>query len=151
MSDFPDKLTLTEGYYLTDGGTIVLVGEAPDGARHQITLAQSRFLKVYDPNLLPGRLYFNGQMVPVRSSLEEYIITLLKSSQVIDPPQEPGKPGTPFGDGPVVIVGDDLKEYYAKLAEGQHAVIRHLIEQLVKFVESRKYVRLSKKIGGPDR
>ena len=49
------------------------------------------------------------------------------------------------GDGPVVVVGDDLKEYYAKMSEGMEEVIQHLIENLINFVQSREYVRIAKK------
>ena len=144
--EIPEKLTIVEGFYFTDGGSIVLVAEEPDSTRHQITLAQHRFLEIFDPNLLPGRLYFNHLMVPVRSEMEAKLIALMQVSEILpveQPELEKNKSST--SDGPVVVVGDDLKEYYAKMSEGMEEVIQHLIENLINFVQSREYVRIAKK------
>ena len=145
--EIPEKLTFFEGLYFTDGGSTVLIGTAPDGAQHQITLAQHLFLEIFDPNLIPGRLYFDHLMVPVRSEMEEQVIACIQASEIEadEPPkEEPKEPEQ--ASGPTVVVGDDLKEYYAKMAEGKHATIQHLIDELLKFVNSGKYVRIAKKM-----
>ncbi len=147
MMEIPENLIFVDGFYFTDGGSIVLIAEEPDNTRHQITLAQHRFLEIFDPNLLPGRLYFNHLMVPVRSEMEAKLIALVQASDIVPAePPEPEKGEASSGGGPVVIVGDDLKEYYAKVAEGKEETIRHLIENLINFVHSREYVRIAKKI-----
>jgi hypothetical protein len=144
--EIPNNLTVVDGFYFTDGGSIVLVAEEPDRTRHQITLAQHRFLETFDPNLLPGRLYFNHLIVPARSEMEEKLIALLQASDAL-----PGKPPKPEnseaspGDGVVVVLGDDLKEYYAKVDEGKAVVVQHLIEKLINYVRSKEYVRIAKK------
>lgn len=145
--EIPEKLTVVDGFYFTDGGSIVLVAEEPDRTRHQITLGQHRFLEIFDPNLLPGRLYFNHLIVPVRSEIEAKLIARMQTSNII-PVEPPGseKDDTSTGDGPVVIVGDDLKAYYSKVAEGKGEVIQHLIEKLINFVQSREYVNIASKI-----
>jgi hypothetical protein len=145
--EIPEKLTLEEGYYFTDGGSTVLIGTAPDGTKHQITLGQHRFLEVFDPNLIPGRLYFDSQMAPVRSEMEGQVIALLRASEIAadEPPKEEnGEAGE--ASGPTVVVGDDLKEYYAKIVEGKRATIQHLRGELLKFVNSREYVKIAKKM-----
>ncbi len=144
--EIPEKLKIVEGFYLTNGGSIVLVAEEPNSTRHQITLAQHMFLEIFDPNLLPGRLYFNHLMVPIRSEMEAKLIALIQVSEIhpVEPPEEEIEKAS-TGDGPVVVVGDDLKEYYAKMSEGMEEVIRHLIENLINFVQSREYVRIAKK------
>ena len=160
--EIPEKLTIVDGFYFTDGGSIVLIAEEPKSTRHQITLAQHRFLKIFDPKLLPGRLYFNHLMVPVRSEMEAKLIALMQVSEIVpvEPPESGKGPRTGMSpqergytgdkesstrDGPVVVVGDDLKEYYAKMSEGMEEVIHHLIENLINFVQSREYVRIAKK------
>ena len=50
-----------------------------------------------------------------------------------------------FSGRRLVELGDDLKEYYAKMSEGMEEVIHHLIENLINFVQSREYVRIAKK------
>jgi len=153
--EIPEKLKIVDGFYFTDGGSIVLIAEEPKSARHQITLAQHRFLEIFDPNLLPGRLYFNHLMVPVRSEMEAKLIALMQVSEIVpaEAPESGKDPCTgmrdkesSIGNGPVVVVGDDLKEYYAKVAEGKEEVIHHLIENLINFVQSREYVRIAKKM-----
>lgn len=142
----PEKITTVECFYLTDGGSIVLVVEQPNGTRHQITLAQHLFLETFDPNRLPGRLYFDHLIVPVRSEMEARLIALLQASEIVPAePPEPKNNGAPFGDGLGVIVGDDLKEYYAKAAEGKGEALQHLIENLILFVQSSEYVSIAKK------
>jgi hypothetical protein len=145
--EIPEKLTIVDGFYFTDGGTIVLLAEEPGGGRHQITLGQHRILEYFDPNVLPGRLYFNDLLVPVRSEIEVKVIELLQAGEIVPVETPEPKDDTALtAEGPVVIVGDDLKEYYAKEAEGKGETIRHLIEQLIRFVESREYIRVANKI-----
>ena len=147
LMEIPEKLTFVDGFYFTDGGSIVLIAEEPDSTRHQITLAQHRFLEIFDPNLLPGRLYFDHLMVPIRSEMEAKLIALIQVSEIhpVEPPElEKNKSST--RDGPVVVVGDDLKEYYAKMSEGMEEVIQHLIENLINFVQSREYVRIARSL-----
>jgi hypothetical protein len=73
-------------------------------------------------------------------------MALLQASEILPvEPSEEETGDTSTGDGPVVVVGDDLKEYYAKVAEGKEEVIQHLIENLIEFVQSREYVRMAKK------
>jgi hypothetical protein len=85
-------------------------------------------------------------MVPVRSEMEAKLIALIQVSEIlpVEPP-ESGKNESLTRDGPVVVVGDDLKEYNAKMSEGMEEVIQHLIENLINFVQSREYVRIAKK------
>lgn len=147
MSEIPEKITFVDGFYFTDGGSIVLIAEEPDNTRHQITLAQHRFLEIFDPNLLPGRLYFNHLMVPIRSEMEVKLIALIRTSDILpDEPPEVERGEAVSEGGPVVIVSDDIKEYYANVAEGKEETIRYLIENLIKFVQSREYVRIANKI-----
>ncbi len=39
-----------------------------------------------------------------------------------------------------MIVGDDIKDYYARIAEGPEAALRHLVKELIDYVESAEYV-----------
>jgi hypothetical protein len=121
---------------------------AQKGVSWAVTLSEQDVVLGYwrTPNLLPGRLYFDHLMVPIRSEMEAKLIALIQVSEIlpVEPPElEKNKSST--RDGPVVVVGDDLKEYYAKMSEGMEEVIQHLIENLINFVQSREYVRIAKK------
>ena len=143
--EIPPKIEIVDGFYFTDGGSIVLIAEEPDRTRLQITLSQHRFLEIFDPNVIPGRLYFDHHLIPVRSEAEAELISALAASKIV-PAKQADKEESPAEDGPVVVVGDDLQTYYAKVGEGPQAVLQHLIENLIEFVESKEYVRLAKKM-----
>lgn len=53
-----------------DGGSIFLVIRDRDGRQHGVELVQSMFLASSDPAHLPGRLYFDAELVAVRSEQE---------------------------------------------------------------------------------
>lgn len=142
----PPQITLIECFYLTDGGTIVLIGEEPNKTRHLITLYQSLLLNEIDPNKLPGRLYFNQLLIPVRSKIESDILRLLLASKIVEEPPTSSTAKTAFNDGPGMIIGDDLKEYTAKLTEGKSAVIRHLRDLMLSRVESQEYLQLAQQL-----
>ncbi|MEN8240565.1 MAG: hypothetical protein ABFS17_01490 [Chloroflexota bacterium] len=143
----PTQLTFIQSFYLTDGGTIVLIGEEPNMTRHEITLYQSLLLHQIDPNKLPGRLYFNRQLIAVRSESEAQILRLLQTGEIIEEPPAPSEVNPTVKKSPGMVVGDDLKAYSAKLAEGKAAVIRHLRDQMIARVESQEYLELAQQLG----
>jgi len=147
----PTQITFIECFYLTDGGTSVLIGEELNNSRHEITLYQSLFLDQIDPKKIPGRLYFDHQIIAVRSETETEVLSLLQAGEIIDEPPAPSEANAAFKDSPGMIVGDDLKEYSAKLAEGKGAVIRHLRDQMIARVESIEYLELAQQLGNKNK
>ena len=139
----PAQLTFIESFYLTDGGTIVLIGEESNNSRHEVTLFQSLFLEEFEPKKIPGRLYFDQQLIAVRSEQETQVLRLLQAGVTIEDTPAPPNPAAFPNERPGMIVGDDLKDYFSKLAEGKNAVIRHLLDQMVARVESEDYLELA--------
>jgi hypothetical protein len=81
----PAKLTIHECAIALDGGTKYLMAKDETGREHTIKLTQHAFPRVdRSTGELPGRLHFDGQLVPMRSEVEARILSLLKTAEVHD-------------------------------------------------------------------
>ena len=74
------------------------------------------------------------------------ILRLLLASKIVEEPPTSSTAKTAFNDGPGMIIGDDLKEYTAKLTEGKSAVIRHLRDLMLSRVEFLKNISNSRNV-----
>jgi hypothetical protein len=140
--DIPERLVIADAAYASDGGSLWLRVRGPAGASCAVVLWQHLFLDSPDPQRLPGRLYVDGALVPVRSDAERRLLIALREARLEPPPPRDVPPR-----GPGVVVGRDLQEYDAKIAEGPEAATRHLVEKLIAFVESEEYVALAGRLG----
>jgi hypothetical protein len=121
----PAKLTVHNSAYALDGGTTVLQAADEAGGNHAVMLVQHAFPQP-SPSLgaLPGRLYFDGELVPMRSDLEAGLLSLLRAAEVrySDPRQDQGEriqlsPNT-------LILGEDIRQV---LTRGPEDNIRALL------------------------
>ena len=149
MPGFPEQITITEGFYLTDGGSIVLIAKDSTGRQYEITLSQHLILEYLDPKRPPGRLYFNHQLIHVRSEAEAQILQLIKACRIADDPEPPAPSKDLQEGGPGMIIGEDLKEYHLKLSEGKHAVLQHLVQMLIAYLESEDYLVIARRFSTP--
>jgi hypothetical protein len=53
-----------------------------DGTKHNIVLTQHAYHYTRDPQRISGRLYFDGEMVPMRSDREASILALLRNAEI---------------------------------------------------------------------
>jgi len=142
----PDSFVIEDGAYAMDGGTIAINVRDPEGNRHDIVLRQHMFTEVSDPDRLPGRLYFDGTLIPVREEWENQVLKALRQAPLHTLYTEPVSAEERLDGGPGMIVGDDLKEYMSKIDESPVAALSHLIRQLIDYVESADYVELARKL-----
>src|SRR5262249_43653320 len=114
-----------------DGGTIHLYATDEAGRQVRIMLA----------TLLPsssmrgsGRLYFDGDLVPMRSEREAGILRLL-SEATVERPRLPPR----VQKSPMVVIGQDIKDFLEHTPEENcKAFIRKILES----VQSENYLRL---------
>ena len=137
----PSTLTILNGAFATDGGSISLLLSDPHGQKHNVLLTQH----LLPPSGLPGerisgRLYFNGSLVEVRSKDELSIISALKKANIETPAPEKSRINVIDTQNPGMVVGDDIKDYYSRIAEGPESALRHLVSELAGYVESEEYV-----------
>lgn len=139
----PKALVVEHGAYATDGGSIHLSVRDPGGTAHSVLLAQHMVLEEHDPACLPGRLYFDSVLVPIRSDAEAQLISVLRHAKLQSPPEA----GEVFRGDQLsanrLVSGRDIEEYLSKVDEGPEAALAHLVRELMAFVESDEYTRLA--------
>jgi hypothetical protein len=93
---------------------------------------------------VPGRLYFNDELIPIRSSLEANVLALLRSSElrVPDRPEEP-EPHS----GKMVVIGQDIQDFLDRTPE---QCIRETLTAIIGFVESDEYLRVAEQVARLD-
>ncbi len=139
--EIPAVITVLEGAFATDGGSISLLLEDGEGQRHNVLLTQHLLPVIESPGARrSGRLYFNGTIVEVRSEDELAIISSLKIAG-IKAPAPAGNPSNTFANSqPGMTVGDDITDYFTKIAEGPEAALLYLVREVIGYVESEEYV-----------
>ena len=76
------RLTICDLAIALDGGTTYLKAIDETGREHSVTPAQHAFPRRHQPtDAIPGRLYFDDQLVPMRPEFEVEVLSLLKSPQ----------------------------------------------------------------------
>jgi ribosomal protein L7/L12 len=134
----PTRLTLRNSAFALDGGTSSLKATDEAGRHHGVMLVQpSRPEASPSFDAVPGRLYFDGQLVPIRSQQEATILSLLKLAEVRYEGYPPF-PGETIRLSPnALILGDDIREVFTR---GPEDNIRALTAKVVAFVESDEYL-----------
>lgn len=140
----PARLTLRNSAYALDGGTTSLMATDEAGRQHSVTLVQhSRPEASTSFDAVPGRLYFDGQLVPIRSAMEAAVLSLLKAAEV----RFEGRPpfgGETFQLSPnALILGDDIREVFTRGSEDN---IRALTAKVIAFVESDEYLFFAERV-----
>jgi hypothetical protein len=79
----PAALTICNSAAAADGGSLALLAVDEHGKEHSVVLVQHAFAK-FDtpPHSIPGRLYFDGEIVEVRSTTEGALLELLRNADV---------------------------------------------------------------------
>ncbi len=143
----PDLFSIEDASYAMDGGSIYLQVLDVEYHMHDVLLTQHMLPEWDDEGRLPGRLYFDDEIIPVRSDSETALIRTLRSASI-------PRPGWLFQilrrfrrpkDQPknISIIGSDLKEYYSAMSQGPDIATRYLIDRLVNYVESTDYASLA--------
>jgi hypothetical protein len=140
----PAKLTVHNFAYALDGGTTVLQATDEAGRDRVVMLAQHAFPQP-SPSLgaLPGRLYFDGVLVPLRSDLEAGLLSLLRVAEVrySEPRHDQGERLQLSPNA--LILGEDIRQV---LTRGPEDNIRALLAAVVEFVGSEAYLRFAERV-----
>lgn len=140
----PEEFIVVDGAYASDGGSTYLRLRDGESAEHHLTLWQHMFTDNPEPNRLPGRLYLDGALLAVRSDEERRLIQALRAAR-LDSPSAESPPERKRGPG--MIVGKDLQDYHARIADGPAAALAHLVRGVLDWVESEAYVELARVVG----
>lgn len=142
--ELPARLVVHNSAYALDGGTTVLRATDEAGREHGVMLVQHAFPQP-SPSLgaTPGRLYFDGELAPVRSDLEAGVLALLRAAEVRYSEGGP-EHGERIQLSPnALILGEDIRQV---LTRGPEENIRALLAYVVRFVESEEYLRFAERV-----
>src|SRR5579885_2533004 len=106
---FPMRLTVSSFAYALDCGTTRLWATDEAGRDHTVMLVQHAFPQA-SPSLgaIPGRLYFDGELVPMRTELETRLLCLLRAAEVhYSPARAPCGKRIELSSN-MDIIGDDI-------------------------------------------
>jgi len=129
--ELPKRIVVRDCAMKFDGGTIYL--DATDEAGRQVSILLAT--PIGWSELAAGRLYFDGNLVPMRSEREAGILKLLSEAKVEVPGSEP------IGLHSQMAVGsDDIRDFFERTPdENCRAFIRNILES----VRSEGYLRFT--------
>jgi hypothetical protein len=141
---FPRRIVVRDSAYALDGGTNHLRATDQRGRELGILLVQHA-LPQASPSMgvIPGRLYFGSQLVPIRSELEERVLRLLSEAEVQAPPPPPPQPPRKN----MMVIGDDIKAFMSRTPEEN---CRAFLREIVEFVRSERYVTFAAEVDRAD-
>jgi hypothetical protein len=139
----PAKLTIHDSAYALDGGSTLLHAADEAAREHEVMLVQHA---LPDPDAalgIPGRLYFDDELVPIRSDLEVRVLGLLRAAE-IRPSHSPPDQSERIPLSPnALILGDDLRQV---LSRGPEENMRALRAEVIEFIESEEYLRFAVRV-----
>lgn len=134
--ELPKSLVLRSTQFYMDGGTTCLTCTDEAERPHIVMLVQRAFAGGNTFGI-PGRLYFDDELIPMRSELEQRLLDLLRSAEVRYTPPDGGPTGEQANLSPnALILGDDIKQV---LTRGPEDNIRGLRDTVVEFVASPRF------------
>jgi hypothetical protein len=139
----PTILTIYNGAFALDGGTTYLSATDEAGKDHRVLLIQHAFARPdAPPQALPGRLYFDGELISVRSALEGALLKLLRSAtvRVKDEPQAEHQDRI---SQKALILGDDIKRVVQGSPEQN---LRAMLQGIIDYLASDGYVSFAAKV-----
>jgi len=132
LTKLPTRICLTDGGGYLDGGTLVFEATTESGEQVQIRLNQHTLRGTENP----GRLFYDGNIVDVRSDYETQLIALMETAEI-------KLEGGPRPDSTPNYVGPPI-EYIERLDDMKTCCIDEFRSSLIDFVRSERYVEISK-------
>lgn len=129
--DIPLRLTFYSAGYALDGGSTTLFATDEQGKEHRVYLPRG-----FDSNggQTTGLLYFDGELIPVRSAFESNLLRLFREAQLAH--RSIPRPGAMKLTAPFAVVGDELERVVRGTAEEN---LRLLVDSVITYVESDAY------------
>lgn len=130
--ELPTWIVVRDCAMALDGGTIHL--SATDEAGRQVSVMLATPLPSSSTRVA-GRLYFDGDLVPMRSEREAGILKLLSEAKV-EAPRVPSS----HRESRIAVIGNDIEEFLEQTPEQN---CRAFIRRIVEAVQSESYPRLA--------
>src|SRR5262245_4181031 len=130
--ELPTRIVVRGCGLAADGGTIHLGATDEAGRDVSISLAT---MWPGSSMRVAGRLYFDGELVPLRSERENGILKLLSEAS-IETPRSPATHRT----SRMAIIGNDIEKFLKQTPELN---VKAFILKIVESVQSDSYLRLA--------
>jgi hypothetical protein len=144
MMHLPRRLTLQSFAYALDGGTTSLTATDEAGKEHGILLIQHAFPQIGPSfDAIPGRLYFDHELVPMRSDIEAAVLTLLRDADVRFEDANNGAWNRTKLSPNALILGEDIRQVFTSPPAD---LLRTLAMRVIQFVESDEYVKFPDRV-----
>jgi hypothetical protein len=130
--ELPSRIVVRDCAMALDGGTIHL--SATDETGRQVSILLATTLPSSSMRVA-GRLYFDGDLVPMRSEREAGILKLL-SEATVEAPRLPPTCRT----SRIAFIGNDIKEFLEQTPEEN---CKAFVRRIVESVQSESYLRLA--------
>ncbi|MES2787993.1 MAG: hypothetical protein V4719_00120 [Planctomycetota bacterium] len=142
--ELPASLMVYQFAYALDCGTTLLQATDEIGRQHTVMLVQHSFPQL-SPSLtyLPGRLYFDNELVPIRSDMEMRVLALLRAAEVRFSVPLLGEVESIQLSRNAPILSEDIRQVLTRSPEDN---IRSVLAALVEFVESEAYLRFAERV-----
>lgn len=134
MNQYPNEITITNGAFALDGGSISILCNDESGKNVRIHLNWSIKAQMSGE----GQLYFNDIAVQKRSFEESYVLDLLKNANYED--KSPKTDETQIS-AKRIIIGEDIKRIMDGMDEGPIPFLKSIVKQLLFSVRSDKYIK----------
>lgn len=138
----PGRLAVHGFGYALDGGTTWLKTTDETGRERGIMLVQHGHPQPSSSwQAVPGRLYFDGELIPLRSPTEAGIISLLRIADVNYTGAVPDHP--PLPPDAAIFGGGEIRQV---LTGAPQESLRMLVDGITRFVESDEYLRFAERV-----
>lgn len=138
----PSRLILVSYSYALDGGSFELHCRDETGEPHVVRLQQRAFPEYDGRGWVPGRLYYDGMDVPIRSAQEARLLGLLRAAEVQSEPPARDPLPNPLAGADLTFVPDLAALMSAPLDDA----LRSLVGQLLSFVGSDAYLEFAARV-----
>ncbi|MFT7582864.1 MAG: hypothetical protein ACI9MR_004548 [Myxococcota bacterium] len=142
-SSLHPHLVVVDGAFASDGGSIWLRVQQPDGTIRGLVLVQHMFLDPAPSDRLPGRLYLDGVLVGLRSAQEQKLLAGMNAADIVEAEPRPGAPSA--SPTPGLVGSKDIQTFLDKIDAG--GSLAHLVSELVAFVSSEEYLSVAREVG----
>jgi hypothetical protein len=131
----PLRLTFYSADYALDGGSTTLYATDEHGAEHHVFLPRNFYSDGSSrPRQTTGLLYFDDELIPVRSAAESNLLRLFREAPLA--PRSVPRPDSMNLTSPFAVVGDDLERLVRGTEEDN---LRFLVDSVIAYIESDAY------------
>jgi len=142
MPIIPPTLAVTDCGGVLDGGTLIIFLRDTAGSEHTLKVPQHHIAGNFRPGEPPGALIFDGEVLAVRGSAEQELVTALRAATYMYAEHS-------YADHSDLAEAArlHLQEWLRATGEDVSTLLRHAVADILEFVGSEAYVDVARRFG----